>query len=103
MAPKKTSLRAVGEGEVQPSVPEVHAKIEDALEGSARDMLASMRKALARKLDAGEISSNAIASTYKELRELDRLIRAADAEAQAEEKRDGEDRGARRTFNPAAI
>ena len=32
-------------------------------------------------LDAGEVSSNAIASAYKELRELDRLIRQADREA----------------------
>ena len=52
--------------------------ITAALEGSSRDVLAAMRKALAKKLDAGEVSSNAIASAYKELRELDRLIRAAD-------------------------
>lgn len=43
-----------------------------------------MRRALAQKLDAGEVSSNAIASAYKELRELDRLIRLADRESSAE-------------------
>ena len=73
------ALRAVKPGE-KPAPPKVHAKIEDALAGSSRDVLASMRKALAKKLDAGEVSSNAIASAYKELRELDRLIRQLDAE-----------------------
>jgi hypothetical protein len=52
--------------------------ISDALGGSSRDVLAAMRKALAKKLDDGDVSSNAIASAYKELRELDRLIRAID-------------------------
>ena len=55
------------------------ATITESLGGTARDVLASMRRALAKKLDAGEVSSNAIASAYKELRELDRLIRAMDA------------------------
>ena len=55
--------------------------ITEALDGSSRDVMAAMRKALARKLDAGEVSSNAIASAYKELRELDRLIRLADHDA----------------------
>lgn len=79
--------------------------ISEALEGSSRDVLAAMRKALAKKLDDGEVSSNAIASAYKELRELDRLIRVID-EAAAEDARqkDAEgDRDQRRTFNPAAI
>ena len=55
------------------------ATITESLSGTARDVLASMRRALATKLDAGEVSSNAIASAYKELRELDRLIRVMDA------------------------
>jgi hypothetical protein len=53
--------------------------ISAALDGSSRDVLAAMRRALAKKLDAGEVSSNSIASAYKELRELDRLIRTIDA------------------------
>jgi hypothetical protein len=60
--------------------PKAPKSITEALDGSGRDVLAAMRRALAKQLDAGEISSNAIASAYKELRELDRLIRAADAE-----------------------
>jgi hypothetical protein len=67
----------------------VHAKIADALEGSGRDVLASMRKALAKKLDDGDVSSNAIASAYKELRELDRLIRLMDATDEREGNKSG--------------
>lgn len=62
--------------------------ISEALDGSGRDVLWAMRRALARKLDDGEVSSNAIASAYKELRELDRLIRSIDAREQ-----DGASRG----------
>lgn len=60
----------------------VSSKIEDSLDGSSRDLLASMRLALAKKLDSGEVSSNAIASAYKELREIDRLIRVHDSESE---------------------
>lgn len=63
--------------------------ISEALAGSSRDVLTAMRKALAKKLDDGEVSSNSIASAYKELRELDRLIRLLEA---AEE--DDRDNGA---------
>lgn len=58
--------------------------ISEALEGSGRDVLSAMRKALARKLDNDEVSSNAIASAYKELRELDRLIRSLDAREESD-------------------
>lgn len=75
--------------------------ISDALEGSSRDVLWAMRRALAKKLDAGEVSSNAIASAYKELRELDRLIRSIDARHQdgagsGDEAEDG-------TFDASAV
>ena len=74
--------------------------ISEALDGSARDVLVAMRKALAKKLDDGEVSSNAIASAYKELRELDRLIRLADREAaRADESHDDVDS----TFDASAI
>lgn len=75
-------LRTVGADErKKPATPK---NITAALEGSSRDVLAAMRSALARQLDAGEVSSNSIASAYKELRELDRLIRLADAAAEEE-------------------
>ena len=88
MAAKKSHLAAVP--------PNSRAKrpepknISEALTGSARDVLVAMRKALAKKLDDGEVSSNAIASAYKELRELDRLIRLADRESEQREDRDGD-------------
>jgi hypothetical protein len=64
--------------------------ISEALAGSNRDVLAAMRKALAKKLDDGDVSSNAIASAYKELRELDRLIRQIDAHEEQEATRRGD-------------
>ena len=78
--------------------------ITEALAGSSRDVLAAMRQALAKKLDAGDISSNAIASSYKELRELDRLIRAADAAEEQEAGGSGsEQERPRRSFNASSL
>jgi len=96
------SLRVVKPGDEAPSK-EVPATITEAIEGSARDVLASMRRALAKKLDAGEVSSNAIASAYKELRELDRQIRALDATEEQEAGRDDGNRRPRRSFNASAL
>ena len=79
---------------------ETPKSISEALDGSSRDVLSAMRKALAKKLDAGEVSSNSIASAYKELRELDRLIRQIDHERDEDETPvDAVDD----TYNPAAI
>ena len=80
MAGKKPHLSAVASGTRLEPKPEPRS-ISEALSGSSRDVLGAMRKALARKLDDGDVSSNAIAAAYKELRELDRLIRLADREA----------------------
>lgn len=77
--------------------------ITEALEGSSRDVLAAMRRALAQKLDNGEVSSNAIASAYKELRELDRLIRAHDEAEEQEAERVDDLAKRRRTFDAAAL
>jgi len=93
-------LRAVAPGEKVPTKPRVHSKIADALDGSSRDVLASMRKALAKRLDDGEVSSNSIASAYKELRELDRLIRQID---DAETEDDADDHGLDESFDASAI
>lgn len=75
--------------------------ITEALDGGPRDVLAAMRLALAKKLDAGEVSSNAIASAYKELRELDRQIRAIDSAAKQEEQRRAD--RPRRSFNASTL
>ena len=76
MAAKKGHLSVAEPGARRPEP----KNISEALTGSSRDVLAAMRRALAKKLDDGEVSSNAIASAYKELRELDRLIRLSDAD-----------------------
>lgn len=81
MPTRKTSLKVVNPGDTPPARKPVSAKITESLDGSTRDLLASMRLALAKKLDANEISSNSIASAYKELREIDGQIRVLDAEA----------------------
>ena len=91
------TLRAVTPGE-KPA-PKAYKTITEALEGSSRDVMVAMRKALAKKLDDGEVSSNAIASAYKELRELDRLIRLSDDE---EGERSGPRRGDE-AFDASAI
>ena len=86
-----------------PALRQTPKSITEALDGSSRDVLAAMRRALAKKLDDGEVSSNAIASAYKELRELDRLIRAADEADRQEGERRGSDDRTRRSFNASAI
>jgi hypothetical protein len=91
-------LRVASPGDT-PTVP---LSITEALDEGPRDVLAAMRYALAKKLDAGEVSSNAIASAYKELRELDRQIRAIDA-AEQEEQRRGSSDGTRRSFSASAL
>jgi hypothetical protein len=99
MAGKKSHLAAVP-ANARAAKPEPK-NISEALTGSSRDVLGAMRKALAKKLDDGEVSSNAIASAYKELRELDRLIRLADhdaAHAESEARADVDDR-----FDASAI
>ena len=101
MASKRTHLAAVPPN-ARPKRAEPK-NISEALTGSARDVLVAMRKALAKKLDDGEVSSNAIASAYKELRELDRLIRAADDVDAQEVASRGHDERTRRSFNASAI
>lgn len=102
MATRK-HLRTADETDVPVPLKPVPETITEALAGSARDVLASMRAALAKKLDRGEVSSNAIASAYKELRELDRLIRAEDAAEAREATSRGQSSQARRSFNPSAL
>lgn len=102
MPPKKKHLAAVPpDARARKAEPK---SITEAIDGSGRDVLAAMRRALARKLDDGEVASNSIASAYKELRELDRLIRAEDAAVAQEVADDAErDSRTRRSFNASAI
>jgi len=102
MATKKTGLSVVPDDARAAKKPDPE-NITEALAGSSRDVLVAMRKALAKQLDDGKIAGNSIASAYRELRELDRLIRVADAEQAAEEKRNDEGGGQRRSFDASAI
>lgn len=104
MASKKGHLSVAPEGAAaETSAKPIPKNITEALEGTSRDLLVAMRKALAKQLDAGQIAGNSIASAYRELRELDRLIRVADAEREAEEKRNGDSGGEHRSFDASAI
>lgn len=96
-------LRTVQPGETPG--PETPKTISEAVEsGSSRDVLATMRRSLAKKLDDGDISSNAIASACTKLQELDRLIRQIDADrAEEEAKKRADDGRNRRSFNAAAL
>ena len=107
MPPRKPPHLKVADAKDVPEAPkprEVPKSITAALEGTSRDVYAAMRKQLAAKLDAGEVSSNAIRSAYQELRELDRLIRAEDAaEAAERESRERDEQRGRRSFDASAI
>jgi len=93
------NLRLAGPGDS----PRTPLTITEALDAGARDVLAAMRLALAKKLDAGEVASNALASAYRELRELDRQIRAIDAADQQEERRRDTNARSRRSFDASAL
>lgn len=78
-------LRAVDPDE---KVPAAKPKsVLESLDCSSREVLVALRRTLAKKIDDGEIASNSIASAFKELRELDRLVRLID-DAQEDGARD---------------
>ena len=89
------------EAHVVLSVEKLEQKAEVTVHFQGKDLHAESRHAdlyaaidlLADKLDRGEVSSNSIASAYKELRELDRLIRLADAEDHDEKPAGSVDHG----------
>jgi len=76
-------------------------KLTDALDATARDVLVATRLMLARALEAGEVSSNALASTTTKMIELDRMVRAIDEAAKQEEQSAGS--RTRRSFNASAL
>ena len=102
MASKKPHLAVVGPNDRAPDAKpaQVPESLAEALSGSRFQFLAAMRKQLVDKIMADEISSNAIASTFKELREIDRLMRA---EVRASEGGSGDDDLEDEEFDPLAI
>lgn len=102
VASKKTSLMVVGPDDQAPDPKrvEIPETLQGALKGSRFQFLAAMRKQLVDKISADEISSNAIASTFKELREIDRLMRA---EIRSAEGGSSDDDLEDEDFDPLAI
>lgn len=103
MATDRPSHLRVAAADEKPAKPKKPKSITDSLCGTSRDVLDAMRTALAKQLDNGQIAGNSIASAYRELRELDRLIRVADAEVKAEETKRNAANGTRRSFDSTAI
>lgn len=95
-------LRPVGPDE-KPPQPEKPKTLGEAIEGSRLDVLAAMRRALTKKIEDGDVSSNAIASVFKELRELDRLIRDAQAAEEGAEEVSRGSSGGDGAFDSSAI
>lgn len=72
----------------------------EALEGSRFQFLAAMRNDLVKKIEAGDIASNSIGSTYKVLEDIDRKMRA---EMRSAEGGSSDDDLEDEDFNPLAI
>lgn len=100
---ERTRLSVVKPGEEPRRPRRASESITSALDGDGRDVLAAMRLALAKKLDAGEVAGNAIAAAYKELREIDRQIRSLDAADEEERQRASGSQPGRRSFDSAAL
>jgi hypothetical protein len=64
------------------------ATIKEAVEGSERDLLVAMRRKAAAEIDAG-VPAHALAPLMRQMRELDKEIRALDAR----DEQEGSDRG----------
>ena len=92
------TLRVAGPDDL-PSEP---LTITEALDAGPRDVLVATRLLLAKALEAGDVSSNALATVTKQLLDFDRQIRAIDDAAKSEEQRRDVSRP-RRSFNASAI
>lgn len=107
MVEKKPDLRVVRPdqsapgGRPAPVKRVVPQSLVDATEGDRWAFLAAMRKTLVEKIEGGDIASNSIGATFKELREIDRLIRLE--ERAREGGVDGGDPDEDEEFDPLAI
>ncbi len=81
MATKKPKLRVIGPDEKAP-IKRAPESLTEALKGDRWEFLAAMRQDLVEKIECGGIASNSIATTFKELREIDRLMRAEERAAE---------------------
>lgn len=86
MPPRKRSLSVVDPA--APAAPKKPRTIKDAAQLSERELLDAMRAKVAAEIDAG-VPAHALAPLMRQLRDLDRDIRAIDSEA----GKDGDDVG----------
>jgi hypothetical protein len=85
---RKTPLRAVTEDDA-PLPPAKPQSVDQAVNGTERDLLISLRSHLARELGKGAVPAHALASVSAKIREFDREIRAIDARDEQEAKTSG--------------
>lgn len=93
MAPRKAAGRALHAVTAADKPPAQKAKpkpktVKAAAESSERDLLVALREMAANDLDAGNIPAHARPTMMKQLRELDKEIRALDARTAQESEED---------------
>jgi hypothetical protein len=77
--PGKTNLTVVTDDEAG----QTPASLEEATESSERELLAAMRRRVAAEIDAG-VPAHALAPLMRQLRDIDKDIRALDARTEQE-------------------
>jgi len=100
MADKRKPLRAVAPGETAPLPPP--KTIVEAIERDERALLVALREKVAREVDAG-VPPAYLAPVMRQLREIDKAIRALEASEEQEAQRRGESDSERRSFDASAI
>lgn len=95
------ALRAVDDdGGLEPSRPIKRKTLKEAAESGERDLLVAMRHRIMSEIDAGP-AAHTIAPLMRQLREIDKEIRALDARSQ-QERNDG-GHSADTSYNPEVI
>lgn len=87
MTARKTTLRAVGDGEVAPAKPPSTVTTA-ASKGTMRDLLVSMRDRVAKGVENENTPARDLAALTKRLMEIVRDIEAIDARAKQEADED---------------
>lgn len=102
MQPKRPNLRPVGADEKSAATKKKLTTIKAAVEASERDLLVTMRTRVATEIDAG-VPAHTLAPLMRQLRELDKEIRALDARAADERSATGPSGDVDESFDATAI
>lgn len=89
MAGKPTHLHAVPDDPPPARPPDPPKTLIEAVEWTERELLVAMRQKVARELDAG-VPAHALAPLMKQMRDIDRDIRALDLAAKEDAEHGGE-------------